>query len=349
MGEAALSLQARFSRIARQRQLLLLALAVGLVLSFGLDLMAGPASLGAGDILRGLFDPDSLELRHRIILWDVRLPDALIALAVGAALSLAGVETQTVLDNPMASPFTLGISSAAMLGAGVAIVLAPVLPMISPAAILPALALLFALGAGALILLVVRFSGGARETVILFGIALVFLANALTGALHYIAEADAVQQVVFWTIGNLTKAGWTEVWIVSAVMLFMLPFSLRDVWVLTLLRGGEGHARSLGVDVMRLRLWVILRASVLTAFAVCFVGTIAFIGLVGPHIARLLLGEDHRLLVPGAVLAGALLLSASSILTKTLIPGVIVPVGVITAMIGVPVLLSLLFSRGRRA
>ncbi|MFC4349952.1 FecCD family ABC transporter permease [Fodinicurvata halophila] len=181
----------------------------------------------------------------------------------------------------------------------------------------------------------------------LFGIALVFLCNALTAALQYIAEAEATQQIVFWSIGNLTKAGWLEVAIVSTCFLAVLPFSLRQVWQMTLLRGGEAYARSTGLDVARLRTWTILRVSLLAAFAVCFVGTIGFIGLVGPHIARMLLGEDHRMLVPGAAICGALLLSAASFLSKSLLPGVIIPVGILTSVVGVPLFLVLL-ARQRR-
>lgn len=331
-----------YASLTRRRYIALALLSAGLLLSLMLDLSAGPAGLALGDIVGGLLDPDSMDIRHRVILWQVRLPDALIAVVVGAALGLAGVETQTILDNPLASPFTLGVSAAAVLGASVAIVLTPAMPLIPQTAALPAFALVFALGAGAVILTVVRFGGGARETVVLFGIALVFLCNALTSALHYVADADAIQQIVFWTIGNLTRAGWWEVSIVTACFLVVLPFSLRHVWWMTMLRGGEAHARSAGLDVARLRVQVILRTSVLAAFAVCFVGSIGFVGLVGPHIARLLLGEDHRALVPGAAICGALMLSVASFLSKSVLPGAIVPVGILTAVIGVPVFLALL-------
>ncbi|MBX2829923.1 MAG: iron ABC transporter permease [Rhodospirillales bacterium] len=345
MMPAEFSLYHRFGTIHRRRVLIVLGMILALVFCLVLDLMAGPAGLAIMDILGGIIDPQSLDLRHRIILWDVRLPDALIALAVGAALGLAGIETQTILDNPLASPFTLGVSSAAVLGASLAIVVFPVLPFLPETAILPGMALVFALGAGVLILLIVGWSGGARETVVLFGIALVFLCNALTAGLQYLASAEAVQQIVFWTIGNLTRAGWLEVGLVSACLIAVLPFSLRHVWIMTLLRGGEAHARSMGINVARLRMWVILRISILAAFAVCFVGAIGFIGLVGPHIARLLLGEDHRMLVPGSAICGALILSLASFLSKALIPGIIIPVGILTAVVGVPVFLGLLAGR----
>lgn len=341
------TLAAGYAAIRRRRLSILVLLALALIVSLALDLMAGPAGLSAGKVLEGLVNPDALDLRERIILWQIRLPDALIALVVGAALGLAGIETQTILDNPLASPFTLGVSSAAALGASIAIVFAPTFGLLGNAFVLPVLALFFALGSGGLVLAIVHYAGGGRETVVLFGISLVFLCNAMTAALHYIADANATQQIVFWAIGNLTKAGWPEVWIVTAAFFLVLPFSLRHVWLLTLLRGGEAHARSVGINVARLRFWGIFRSSVLAAFAVCFVGTIAFIGLVGPHIARLLLGEDHRLLVPGAALCGALVLSLASLLSKALIPGIIIPVGILTAIVGVPMLLSLLISRRR--
>lgn len=331
-----------YAALTRRRTALLCMMSAALAFSLLLDLSAGPASLGISEIIGGILDPDGLDPRHRVILWQVRMPDALIAVVVGACLGLAGIESQTILDNPLASPFTLGVSAAAVLGASVAIVLAPTMPLIPQTAALPALALVFALGAGLVILAVVRFGGGARETVVLFGIAMVFLCNALTSALHYIADADAIQQIVFWTIGNLTKAGWWEVAIVTACFLAVLPFSLRHVWWMTMLRGGEAYARSAGLDVARLRIQVIFRTSVLAAFAVCFVGAIGFVGLVGPHVARLLLGEDHRALVPGAALCGALMLSIASFLSKSVLPGAIVPVGILTAVIGVPVFLGLL-------
>ena len=332
-------------RLAGRRYLILFGLTVALLTSLWLDIMAGPAGLSASQIVSGLFDPTSLDLRYRIILWDVRLPDALIALAVGGALGLSGIETQTVLDNPLASPFTLGISSAAVLGASFAIIVGPAIPFVPPYAILPVLALCGALVSSAIVLTVVRLSKGSRGMVVLFGIAMFFLCDAISSGFHIIADAESSQQIIFWSIGNLTKAGWLEVAIVSFCLIAVFPFSMRQVWVLTLLRGGEDHARSTGVNIASLRTWVIVRASILAAFAVCFVGTIGFVGLVGPHIARMLLGEDHRTLLPGSILCGALLLSIASALSKTLIQGVIIPVGILTAVVGVPMFLSLLFQR----
>ncbi|ADZ70590.1 FecCD family ABC transporter permease [Polymorphum gilvum] len=336
---------AAYRSIALRRTAILVGLGMLTVAAFLADLSAGPADLGLGDILLSLIRPDSLEPRMQIVIWQVRMPDALIALAVGAALGLAGVETQTTLNNPLASPFTLGISSAATLGASFFIVLQPNPGFIGSAFLLPGFAFFFALAAALTILSLASLQGGSTGTVVLYGIALVFLCEALTAGLQYVASDDAIQQIVFWSIGNLTRAGWLEVAVVSAVFLLILPISLRDVWVLTVLRGGEDQARSAGFAIRTIRLLVMLRVSVLAAVAVCFVGTIGFVGLVGPHIARMLLGEDHRFLVPGACLTGAAVLSLASCLSKSVIPGAIVPVGIITAIVGVPVFLALIAIR----
>lgn len=132
-------------------------------------------------------------------------------------------------------------------------------------------------------------------------------------------------------------------------VLAVAPFSLGRVSAMTVLRGGEAQAAALGLDVARIRRAAILRASALTAFAVCFVGTIGFVGLVGPHIARLALGEDHRFLIPGSALCGALILSLASFLSKAVLPGVVIPVGILTSVVGVPVFLGLIAARRGRA
>jgi len=198
-------------------------------------------------------------------------------------------------------------------------------------------------------LILSRTLGASIHTVVLFGIALMFGLNAVVGLLQFVADASALQQIVFWTMGSLARATMDKVAIVSTVFVICLLWSITHIWSMTALRTGEDQARSIGINVERVRLVVLLRVSLLTAIALAFVGEIGFIGLVGPHIARMMLGEDHRFFLSGSALAGALLLSLSSIASKALIPGVILPVGIVTALVGIPLFITLIMSRGRGA
>ena len=173
--------------------------------------------------------------------------------------------------------------------------------------------------------------------------------SPLVAITQFVASEQALQQLVFWTMGSLARATWTEVQAVAVMIALVLPFSIASSWQLTVLRLGDERARSSAVDVRRLRFLSLLRTSILTATAVSFVGTIAFVGLVGPHIGRMLIGEDHRFLLPASALSGALVLSLASIASKLIVPGAIVPIGLVTALIGVPFFVALIWSRGGRA
>lgn len=338
----------QYRRLLWRRSALVGGLAVLLLLSVLGDLASGASGMGLGQLLHGVFDPSTLSATERVIIWNVRLPYALMAVLVGAALALAGAEMQAILDNPLASPFTLGVSSAAALGASLAIAYPLSVAWLSPSAQVTVMAFVFACLSVLLLQGMSRLRGAGVESLVLFGIALVFSCNALVSLLQLLATEDVLQQLVFWTLGSLARANWQKLGILAAVLALVVPFSLRSASAMTLLRMGEDRARSFGVDTRRLRVASLLRISLLSATAVAFVGTIGFIGLVGPHIARLLVGEDQRFLLPASALVGALLLSLSSIASKLNLPGVIVPVGIVTALVGVPVFVALVFKRGRR-
>ncbi|AXO89964.1 iron ABC transporter permease [Pseudomonas parafulva] len=338
----------QYRRLLWRRTALVGGLAVLLLLSVLGDLASGASGMGLGQLLHGVFDPSTLSATERVIIWNVRLPYALMAVLVGAALALAGAEMQAILDNPLASPFTLGVSSAAALGASLAIAYPLSVAWLSPSAQVTVMAFVFACLSVLLLQGMSRLRGAGVESLVLFGIALVFSCNALVSLLQLLATEDVLQQLVFWTLGSLARANWQKLGILAAVLVLVVPFSLRSASAMTLLRMGEDRARSFGVDTRRLRVASLLRISLLSATAVAFVGTIGFIGLVGPHIARLLVGEDQRFLLPASALVGALLLSLSSIASKLILPGVIVPVGIVTALVGVPVFVALVFKRGRR-
>ncbi len=337
-----------YSRLVRRRILIVAALAVAMLVAFAADLVTGPSSLSPLDALSGLFAPENLSGPMRVIIWDVRLPQALLAVLVGAALSLAGAEMQTVLNNPLASPFTLGVSSAASLGAALAIVLGVGVPGLSMSWIVSVNAFVFAFGSVLLLQALSRLRGTGPETLVLIGIALVFTCNALVALIQFIASQEALQQLVFWSMGSLSRGNWDKLGVLALVLLAVTPLTLMASWQMTALRLGEDRATSFGVNVGRLRFLSLLRVSLLAATSVAFVGTIGFIGLVGPHIARLLVGEDHRFLLPASMIAGGLVLSLSSVASKVLVPGAVMPVGIVTALVGVPFFVVLIFMRRER-
>ena len=333
---------ANYRRIVRRRVGFMLLLVVLIVTSLLLDFMMGPSGMPLHTLWQTLIDPAGASAGTRVIVWDIRMPYALMAIIVGLALGLAGAEMQTILNNPLASPFTLGVSSAAAFGAALAIVLGIGIPGIPSQWFISANAFIFALLAALLLDGITRWTQVASSGVILLGIALVFTFNALVSMLQFVANEDTLQGLVFWTMGSIDRASWQKVGILLAVLAVVMPLSMLSSWKLTALRLGEDRAMSFGINVRRLRLTTLLRISILSAISVAFVGPIGFIGLVAPHIARLIFGEDHRFYLPASALIGALVLSLASVASKNLIPGAIIPVGIVTSLVGVPFFLSII-------
>lgn len=336
---------AAYRHILRRRAGLIALLLAAIFMALLADFTLGPSGLPWRDLWQTLTAPAAADPTTRVIVWDIRLPSALLAALVGMALGLAGAEMQTILNNPLASPFTLGVSSAAAFGASLAIVLQLGVPGIPDGWLVAANAFLFALLAALLLDAVTRWGGMNTSTVVLFGIAMLFTFNALVSLVQFMASAEALQNLVFWTLGSLARPGWAAVAVLAAAVALALPLAMRQSWKLTALRLGEDRAASFGVEVRRVRVAALARVSLLSSLAVAFVGTIGFIGLVAPHIARRLFGEDHRYYLPGSALVGAVILSLASIASKNLVPGVIVPVGIVTALVGIPFFVAVVLRR----
>lgn len=331
--------QARRSAVA-------LAALLALAASFAADLATGPALLPIGDVLAVLAGVSEDRMLNAIVL-QLRLPIAVMAALVGAALGLSGAVMQTILNNPLASSYTLGISAAAGFGAALAILAGAALPVPEQYAI-PVAAFAFAGLACAMVVGAGRLRGATPELLVLAGIACLFLFQSLLSLLQFLASPEALQQIVFWLFGSLMRATLAKAGIVAAVLAAILPLLLRDAWRLTALRLGDERAAALGVRVGPLRLRCFAAVSLLTGVAVAFVGTIGFVGLVAPHIARLLVGEDQRHLLPASAAFGALLLSAASVVSKTILPGTVFPIGIVTALVGVPFFAWLVLAAGPR-
>jgi len=311
------------------------------------DILTGPAVLSVSDVLASLFEPELVERRTAAIVTAIRLPQALMALTVGAGLGAAGALMQTILGNPLASPYTLGFSAAAGFGAAMAILTGMTLPF-WPEMTVPLAAFLAATLAATIVYGISRLRGASAEVMVLTGIATLFLFQSLQSLIQYLAAPEILQQIVFWLFGSMGKANWTNLPIAATIIGAGALLVASDVRRLTALRLGDDRAAAMGVDVARLRMKIFAVVALLTAGAVAFVGTIGFVGLVAPHLARMLVGEDQRFLVPLSALMGALVMAGASILSKSLSPGGIIPIGIVTAVIGVPFLFSLLIRGGRR-
>src|SRR5580698_2177088 len=331
----------RYRRLTRRRAGWLVVTALLIVASLLFDLRTGPSGLPISTLIHTLLGSGLADPGTREIVWQIRMPYAVMALLVGASLGLCGAEMQTILNNPLASPYTLGVSAAAAFGASLAIVLDIAIPGVSQTWVVSANAFVFAVLSALVLDLVARWRGMSTTGVVLMGIALVFAFHALVSLMQFIASADALQGLVFWTLGSLARSDWPKIEVLAVALVLGLPLSMRNAWKLTALRLGEDRAASFGIDVRRLRLGTLLRVAALSALAVSFVGTIGFVGLIAPHIARTLFGEDHRFYLPGSMLIGAVTLSLASIASKLIIPGVLIPVGIVTALVGIPLFLGI--------
>ena len=316
-----------------------------LLISFSADVATGPAMLRIEAVLRSLVGQGNDPMLDAIV-HNLRLPIALMAVVVGATLGVSGAIMQTILNNPLASSYTLGISAGAGFGAALAILVGGALPLPETWAI-PLAAFAFAGVACAMVGSVGRMRGSTPELLILAGIACLFLFQALLSLLQFLASPEALQQIVFWLFGSLLRASMGKTAIVAGVLAIALPLLLTDAWRLTALKLGDERARALGVRVDGLRLRAFVIVSLLTGAAVAFVGTIGFVGLVAPHIARMMVGEDQRHMLPASAIFGALLLSLASVASKLIMPGTVFPIGIVTALIGVPFFGWLVLTTGR--
>ncbi|MEP1328715.1 iron ABC transporter permease [Pseudophaeobacter sp.] len=310
------------------------------------DILTGPAMLSVADVLRTLFTPAQADALTRVIIFDIRLPMTCMAILVGMSLGTAGVHMQTILGNPLASPYTLGFSAAAGFGAALAILTGVSLPLV-PWLTIPLAAFVMCAAAAAVVFAFARMRGMSPEIMVLAGIATLFLFQSAQSLVQYMASPEVLQSIVFWLFGSLLKASWMNVPIVAVIFTLCSLAVLPNLWQLTALRLGDARAAAIGVDVQALRIKLFGLVVLLTAGAVAFVGTIGFIGLVAPHIARMLVGEDQRLLLPMSALMGAITMTGASVLSKLVSPGGVIPIGIVTALIGVPFLFFLIL-RGQR-
>jgi len=311
------------------------------------------ATLGSADIsfletystILHKFFPDYFDTRWLadVCVWNLRLPRILMGVLAGIGLAIAGTVMQGILRNPLASPFTLGISAGAGFGAAVAILLGA--GVIAGEYLIIGNAFLFSLIPTFIILGLTRYKRATPETMILAGIAILYIFSAATTLLMYFSEAEAVKEAYFWMVGSLGRASWGDLVPITVVLACCLIPLMWKSWDLNVMGAGDETAKSLGINVERTRILVLLLASLMTAAIVCFTGTIGFIGLVAPHMCLMVIGGDNRFLIPASGLFGGALLLGADTIARTIIAPVILPVGVITAFMGGPLFLYLIMRK----
>ena len=343
----------------KRNAIAVLVLALLLVVFFFLALMVGSSHMSLGESLQALFGSGT-QAAVRIV-QQIRLPRALAALIAGAGLSVSGLIMQSTLKNPMASPATLGVSNAAVFGANLAIIAMAGWSLqtghnvdnygngANPFAV-SSLAFIFAMASTLVVLGLCRIRSFSSETVVLAGIALGTVWTALTTLVQFYATDVGLSAAVIWTWGDLGRATYETDWIMLGVVAASVIVFLLLRWRYNAIAGGDDVAKSLGIRVSLLRFVSLLLASLITATVVSFLGIIGFVGIICPHAMKRIVGNNHRILIPTSLLAGSVLLLFSDIISRLIGNGTALPIGAITALLGGPFFLYLIFAKkGERA
>jgi len=320
-----------------------------------ISISVGSAGLPLVEVLRALFGTG--EEQSRIIVWNVRMPRIATGLSVGFALAMAGCIMQNVLRNPLASASTLGVAQGASFGAAVAIIYFQAGAQISTAAVAtisisnPYMVTFFAFLGGitstAFILLLSRFSGVTPTSMILAGVALSAMFTGATALIQYFADDMLIAAVVYWTFGNLGRAGWNEIRLILALSGAAFLYFTFNRLNYNAMESGTNTAKSLGVNVDVLILISMMVATLISAAAIAFVGTINFIGLVAPHIVRRFVGNDYRFLIPCSTIMGAVIMLSADIASRMIASPAILPIGALTSFLGAPLFLYMIVKQGR--
>ena len=307
-----------------------------------LSWISGGDSYGVSQVWDTLFGEGTPA--SRTIILDMNAPRVAIGIFVGMGLAIAGCAMQAVFRNPLASPYILGLSSGASVGAAASMVFT--IPFIPVAIVTPVLAFVSCFATMILVYSMSRIGGVVKtESLILSGVAVSSLLSAVVSFLTFIS-GDRLEGIVFWTMGNLGNAGWSEIAFIAPIIIACSVLLFIQAKGLNAMMLGDVHAMDLGVDVRKTRLFVLILSTAIVAAAVSFVGVIGFVGLVIPHILRILLGPDNRMIMPLSMFAGASFILICDYISRIAAPAYgTLPIGVVTALIGAPVFIYLLIRK----
>ncbi len=335
-----------YLRNQRKSRLFLALLAAILLLSLVLSLWAGSYETPVAELLRGIFGKASDE-KINIVVRNVRLPRICTAVAAGAGLGVTGCILQAILNNPLASSSTLGVSQGAGFGAAFAIIVLGAGTSGSGIGV-SLCAFIGSMAVAAVIFALSKFKQVSAESIVLAGVAISSMFTGATTLLQYFADEVELATLVFWTFGDLGSTDWGEIRFMAVIVLAAFLYFLFHRWDYNALQSGTETAVSLGIRVRSLIIINMLLCCFTASTIVSYIGLINFIGLVAPHMVRLVVGNNHVYLIPGSLLAGATLLLLGDLLARTVISPVILPIGAITSFLGAPLFLYLLFKGGKQ-
>lgn len=342
----------QYKKYRARNRYFILSMLLLLILISGIALIAGSHRIGWYE-LTALLQGEGSQLNQQILLH-IRLPRILAAIITGTILSMSGVIMQILLRNPLASPYTLGISNAAAFGAAFGIVYLSAgsqiarssdLFLINNPYTITASAFLGSLLGLSIILLIARIKQASVETIILSGVIINSLFGAGIAVMQYLADNVQLASIVFWNFGDLGRGDWYKLLFITIALIPALFYFYLKKWDYKVLRSGDDYAQSMGVSPQRIRLIGLIITSLCTAIAVSFFGVIAFVGLVVPHIVRKCIGNNEEFLITGSAVFGGMFLLLCDTVARTILSPVILPVGILTSMLGVPLFLFLLTRR----
>lgn len=330
--------------------MILVGLSALLVLTAILSISIGSSSVNIStvvEVIMGLFNHDLAGNNiDKIVVLNIRLPRIFVAIFAGIALSNAGLLMQGIFQNPLVSPYTLGVSNGAAFGAALSIVMGSQLSFLGNYKI-PTFAFIFSIITMLIVYGVSVIAKNSSKTLILSGVAIGYLFSAMVSFLKYVSNSDQLPEIVFWMMGGLTGIPWKSIFLIIIVVIISFTLMMKYSWDLNVMSSGEESAISLGVNFNKIKNISIVLSTLMTAVAVAFTGIIGFVGLIAPHISRIIIGSDYRYLIPASSLVGALLLLISDTVARNIIAPTELPVGIITSFIGVPFFLYLIIKQKR--
>lgn len=342
-----------YGRDVRRKSTLILGGVIAMAATVLVSLVVGMPSSSVADILVRLVTFDTGDIVGWKI-WRIYMPIMAAAMITGGGLALSGTVMQCILRNPLASPYTLGLSSAAAFGAAFAILFldggsatSRYISVSSPY-VTTACAFGFAMVATAVILLLTRITRVSAETMVLAGIAISAIFSAGLTLMQYMADSVQLSAIVSWSFGSLSNANWGWDLIIFLVFLPILLYFITVRWDLNSLDAGDEVAKGLGVNTERFRVLGLVLTALLSAVLVSGFGVIAFVGLIAPHLARMIIGSDHRFLIPMSVVSGAGILLLANVVAMNVMRPMVLPVGLLTSLLGGPMFIYLLVRRYRR-